>query len=840
MKAFLSHSSQNKDIVERVAKRLGDAKVVIDKRHFEFGELTSTIIEEKVKSCNLFVLFLSREALLSKYVETEKDLALKLVSERKARILVVCLDDESLEDADATLKEYNFAIGIHGTGAISRLIKLHLIQSKVYTNQSDRFFGRAQELVQLQRAVIDPERSEPCGVFVSGNEGIGRRTFLRKFISDTYGNLNTIIPSITVEYPDGNSEIYRKLLDVNGYSNKLDELKRKIDGFSNISDADQINAIANELKRISSNREALFLIDDGGIITPEGQFNKRFDNIMKAVGSVRSPILLIISRRRMPYIARRKAKSCVFIALSSLSFEDTQLLLAYKLRSRCINYTSESLKDLTELCDNHPFNVDLIVEYCADYGIESCIADPQDIVRWKINTGTAYLEKLELSKTQKYLVGCISLFDELDESLLIEICSDIDIDSVSDQLRRLLDLHLIEKTQTKYQVSPSLRVSVRLNRTFTLDREQVGKICQRVARFLSEIENDDFINISLIENSIQASLLAGTPVSPLIASFLLPSHKIWRAKRYYDDQDYISARKLAHEALDGDNNNNRLSHNGRVLAYRYMCLSQIRTSDTDSFWESIESLESVAKNKSDTGNVEFLKGFYYRFNGRPNKALEHFKEGIKYSPGNISLNREISQVLNSLERYGEAKEYASKALQQASDSPYILETLIHSTILEAREKGKQISPFELDDLFTRLKLADQSHNTTFYSHVSSVYELQFGDMNKSLELALDADQRTPNIFRVKKQLFDIYLQKKDFGKANSQIKFMQKMLDNTNRQHGKTELRKLIDCRVKYAISTGRYQNAEEQLSPNYFTDTEIQRYLRKIAAEKAEKKERE
>lgn len=95
MKAFLSHSSLNKDYVEAVALELGRQFCVFDKFAFHSGIEFKTSIERGLDDSSIFVLFASPEALASLWVNFEITEAFYgLLKKRLHRILVLFLGDQ--------------------------------------------------------------------------------------------------------------------------------------------------------------------------------------------------------------------------------------------------------------------------------------------------------------------------------------------------------------------------------------------------------------------------------------------------------------------------------------------------------------------------------------------------------------------------------------------------------------------------------------------------------------------------------------------------------------------------------------------------------------------------
>jgi hypothetical protein len=70
-RAFLSHSSSDKDIVGQVAIHLGRAAVIFDAFEFKVGDDFRDAILAGLERSDIFVLFASRKALTSDWVKLE-------------------------------------------------------------------------------------------------------------------------------------------------------------------------------------------------------------------------------------------------------------------------------------------------------------------------------------------------------------------------------------------------------------------------------------------------------------------------------------------------------------------------------------------------------------------------------------------------------------------------------------------------------------------------------------------------------------------------------------------------------------------------------------------------
>src|SRR5262245_35035485 len=97
MRAFLSHSSADKDIVVGVQKALEPESTWLDRAEIEWGDLFLEKIADGITSATDFVLFWSEAASKSEWVRLEINMAFIQALRRKAiRLRVVALDKTAL------------------------------------------------------------------------------------------------------------------------------------------------------------------------------------------------------------------------------------------------------------------------------------------------------------------------------------------------------------------------------------------------------------------------------------------------------------------------------------------------------------------------------------------------------------------------------------------------------------------------------------------------------------------------------------------------------------------------------------------------------------------------
>ena len=189
MRAFLSHSSKDKDhYVRIVAKELGIDRIVLDELTFEDGMQPMEEILSGMQISDVFVAFLSEAALESKWVQTELDSAHSLHHNPEDKRFFPILIDSHLMYRDSRISDwiradYNLQ-HITRPKIAARRIKQRLVEMswKRHPKLQERnqlFVGRNIETNQLEERINDFSNTVPVSVIASGMGEIGRRSFLR-------------------------------------------------------------------------------------------------------------------------------------------------------------------------------------------------------------------------------------------------------------------------------------------------------------------------------------------------------------------------------------------------------------------------------------------------------------------------------------------------------------------------------------------------------------------------------------------------------------------------------------------------------------------------------------
>jgi hypothetical protein len=184
-KAFLSHSSKDKDLVREVSKLLAASRREFDEETFEGGRRSSEEIFKSLSRSDLFVLFASRNILDSSWVDEEIRTAQGFLGNGQlGGIIVFIIDDLNYSDLPIWLKQFVFITSSNPI-RISNKIRGDLIALDLALKPSRSLFvGRAKETAEIELRLSNFE--PPSFIYVGGAEGIGRRSLLRRVLSSIY------------------------------------------------------------------------------------------------------------------------------------------------------------------------------------------------------------------------------------------------------------------------------------------------------------------------------------------------------------------------------------------------------------------------------------------------------------------------------------------------------------------------------------------------------------------------------------------------------------------------------------------------------------------------------
>jgi len=292
-KAFLSHSSKDKGIAQRIANDLGVLRCEYDEYSFDFV-LNNEAIRRALSRSSLFVLLLSENSVQSTFVQEEIRAAL----ERRAsgtikQVVIFAIDQTSYQSLPQWLREVNVAQHLKTDKQIARRIDAYLTELSLDQGRVDDYYlGRSDQEKELSKFLSRPKRNVPIALHMVGNYGVGRKTFLRKTLQALAPRQYTTPIEITLNEYDGIIELYRKLYEYNEVSNYLVAGER-FAAFNAMTVFDKCKEILSQVRLLCDSDCLLMIIDEGGVYQDSGDYKEYFSDTIRMLEDLGRPAVAL-------------------------------------------------------------------------------------------------------------------------------------------------------------------------------------------------------------------------------------------------------------------------------------------------------------------------------------------------------------------------------------------------------------------------------------------------------------------------------------------------------------------------------------------------------------------
>ena len=186
---FLSHSSNDKPIVEQIANGLGPDRCWLDLAEITPGSNVLARIDRGIVDSRVFVLFWSLSSADSPWVNEEISQArVRAIRDSGYRIVVVRLDDAMLPDSLSFRSWITFESVERTVDQLNRVfLDLTPSEQVVGTPETrDIFQDREQDLDRLEEYA----NSVNGGVLITGLRGMGKTSFIRKALAQLFPHLS--------------------------------------------------------------------------------------------------------------------------------------------------------------------------------------------------------------------------------------------------------------------------------------------------------------------------------------------------------------------------------------------------------------------------------------------------------------------------------------------------------------------------------------------------------------------------------------------------------------------------------------------------------------------------
>ena len=675
--AFLAHSSADKaGYVRIVAEKLGPQQAKYDEYTFEAGMMS---IEEIIRGLNesqIFVVFLSGAALNSEWVKTEILLAYdKLVANELQRIFPIIIDS-SITHLDTRIPkwmrdDYNLKYVARPTVAARRIRqRLREISWAQHPHLKERdaiFVGRNELVGQIEQRVDDLEQGVPTCFVASGLPRIGRSALLsHALIKCNAVRQSYEFPAIALRHEESLEDLIVKLYDL-GFSPPPYPTD-----LMNLSIDERINLAETIVRDIQAAQEIVLVRDEGCLINNAREFQPWFDEILRRIATRQKPTFMISARYR-PLPETIREKHYVFsLSVPELNYPERRGLFRRLTEFENLALAREDFVFFCGLFHGFPDQIRFACEMIREMGLQDTRKESHLLTDYNSDKAATILARYATQQKALDFLYLLSEFEFISLDILFSIVPEVEYAAFLNEFIAgcICDYVGVEKEFVR--LNDVIRDYVRRNR-LKIPEEFRGKLNKHLNEFLTSPYQPGDRDVSDILYSLKEGIKAGRPVPD---KYLVPSHFLLSIQELYQERGHLDRvieladRLLAKEHLL----DSAVAQNVR----HYLCLSLARKRDP-------RMLTEVQKIHQPDHN--FLLGFYYRLQGRPDDAIQRLTRCLN-SRVATQAKRELVQVYLSIEDFDAASVLAQTNYEENRRNPFHIQAYFN-TIVNSRQASER-------------------------------------------------------------------------------------------------------------------------------------------------------
>lgn len=747
-KAFLSHSSAQKDFVRKVYKLLGASRCVFDECCFDNGKKIIDEILRGLQNTDLFILFVSNESLDSEWVQKEIVLADMFMQKHGLKqILPILIDPNIKPGADERIPVWmkQFLMKPIRSPEMAKLKILNALRhldmdtNPIYKAKRNLFVGRYKEKEELEGILnlyVEPHYNTIC---VSGLEGIGRRTFLRKFFEEKH-MLNTSNEPILLSL-NNRSSIDNLILSLLKYqkdvisSDDLAVLDSK-------SITEKTSILKNLFRSLANENEYIFIIDDGCVVRPTMEVSNWFVKAIDIPENHDCFYISVISRFRPSHRFLSNHDDFISISIDALSIPEVRnLFFGY---GKALGLSSSSkYNEILSTLNGIPSQVYYAVEYIQRFGIDLTLRNKGIILDYGDKPVMSIIADIKARGEESFsLLVLLSKLQTTSYDMIYNLVGNNDF--VNQELEFFYVsgvFSLFGENKEYIEVHYSIADYIRRSRV-DIKPEYRQKLDESVEDFVDrQATNVLFTDLSQMYHDIRGAIMAGKEIS---SKYYLPSFTLNAIAELYNNSQYNSVINLIDKMLLKSNQYDE----NTIREYKYwLCMSLARNKD--------RRFEKEVEYFYESADYYFLKGFYWRLKKDLRKAEEYLGDALKLNSNHQRTKREIVNVYIMNENYQEGLALAKENFMRKKTNPFHIQAYF-ICLLHNNEQNVESVQEELSMLLELIQKSLDKKAKSMYTTMLGeyIYYVQ-NNPQKAIDLLENSVNKYGNVFAFK-ALGEIY------------------------------------------------------------------------------------
>jgi len=681
-KAFLSHSSEDADFVKEVASRLGRPRTLIDTWSFDPGEDFREEIRRALDESDVFVFFVSEASLRSSWCQFELNEAeLRSIRKMLRGSLAILIGDVDINELPEWLRRAK-VVRHTAPQRSARVIEATLLGP---STDSHPFMGRSAELQRSLRK-LTVSNPMPRVLVISGLEGVGRRSFLRRLLSE--GLDLDLGPFIVLPQTATIEDLYIEALSAAMLLTR-DEAENQLSVFRAMSTEEQASETGAQLALLAEQGAAPCVIDRGSMFDNTSSYLEvyrlLFDRFLEDPDAY-----LCLVHQRSPRIRNLPQRSSILEQrLDPLAEPDSQALVTRLLREVNARPDSSEAERLAEQTAGYPPAAYFLAAEVDEYGLD-VVLNNSDLLR-EFHSGrfAQFIDELHLGDREKVILSYLA--SEITLPLRgIAAATDNSLEETSAALQILVDLNLVQVVDREYMVAAPIQATVQRGHRVELDR---GWYKEAFSRLEDEYwsEEKSLPPISVVDATLRAGFRIGNRSSEGYGTLVRPSLLINAAQECYHQRAYEDALNYTDraETLGG--------MSPALLEVKVKALAQLKR-----FGDARKALHSYRE--FGERRQWYLDGFIERRAGRHDRACDKFQKGYAQGDRSLPLLRDYADSLLRCGVSEQALKMGTEAREREPRDPFVLDLFARiaisvGTTPEAEEALNALEAIDGDERF---------------------------------------------------------------------------------------------------------------------------------------------
>lgn len=660
IKAFISHSSEQKQFVLDLVETLGRDYCIVDCYNFISAYQTINEIYDKIDKSTVFVLLLSKASLSSEWVKEEiRYVRDKLEPGCLERFWPFIIDENlSIEECPEWMrKDKCFNLKKYK----SYKILAHDIEQKfrriIWSKNPKRkqletlMVGRNKDIDNFENIYQSARGMNLRSLVISGRDGVGKDMFISKCL-DKIGGYDAESTPFCINL--GNKEgVENFIIQLNLITRTYDEkqLMTVLGG----STSEKTSSAANLVNELLNTNSVLSINDDLSCVLPNRKLADWLINLVEKSDMVNKLGLFIKSHKILDSFSETEHPFFGHINLNPLDSKD-RLKLFYSLL-RIYNLTDISEEDAKWFVGKlllSPSQLVKAVEALSCKPLALVKKDIDTLISWGDTQINPMVEHFFQDEESKHLLIILSKLDFVSYEILENIFEERIIE-VMEKMNEMIDFGIVSvfgPQEQFFRLDHYLSDYIKrchIKLPCDLDNLLNEVLEKKIAS--SNITED--VSIYLYDKKKQILSGKGKP-----EDFLIPSVVVTSVMEIYNNQDYNQVIKLCDLVLNDVHN--YFPDQERELRY-WLCLALARTTNKR-FFEEVKHFRGT--------DYCFLRGFYHRNAMEYSQAEKYFNEALEKSPNLQRAKREKVTVLLAQKKYEQALGLAKENYESNPENSY--------------------------------------------------------------------------------------------------------------------------------------------------------------------------